>query len=73
MVLLGFINDKDAKEIVGNSMVIFITFMILVCMLIASYDFLKQLYRTIKRWCLIKQTIRRLRQRKFKVGFYKTN
>lgn len=40
MVLLGFINDKDAKEIVGNSMVIFISFMILVCMLIASYDFL---------------------------------
>lgn len=61
MVLLGFIDDKDAKEIVGNSMVAFILFMLLVCILIAAYDFLLQLYRYIKRWCMVKQTIRKLR------------
>jgi hypothetical protein len=40
MVLLGFINNKEPKEIVGNSMVFFILFMIFVCILISALDFL---------------------------------
>lgn len=40
MVLLGFINNKEAKDIVGNSMITFMLLMLLVCILISAIDFL---------------------------------
>jgi len=40
IVLLGFIDDYNAKEIVGNSMVFFILLMLFLNFIVVSKDFL---------------------------------